>query len=277
MKNYFTILLAVAFSSLSNADTTQTIGTHTYHYDLMAEALDVGDITIKIVGQADGSYVVAESTSVEAKGWWGDISEVSTKIENYSPEGRFLNADVKTLSGKKVFWRKAVLSGDELWASYTQVENVSEKEEGEFLGTAVAVASNLVAGLGNVLAVTQLLFSDNDAPLDNLRIPANTYDTSFANLPFYWTSKEHSLPAELKLFDSSTLAIDTYQVEYLGTKTFQQGSEESVVVASHFKFVPEKGADLEIWFAVNTNNSPYFYQLAGADEDGPFQILLTQR
>jgi hypothetical protein len=275
MNNYFTIFL-VAFSSLSIAETAQTMGTHTYHYDLMAEALDVGDITIKIVGQADGSYVVAESTSVEAEGWWGDISEVSTKIENYSPDGRFLNADVKTLNGKKVYWRKAVLSGDELWASYTQVENVSEKEEGEFLGTAVAVASNLVGGLGNVLAVTQLLFSDSNAPLDNLRIPANMYDTSFANLPFYWSSNEYNLPAELKLFDSSTLEINTYQLEYIGTETFQQGSADSAVVASHFKFVPETGADLEVWLAVS-NNAPYFYQLAGADEDGPFQILLTQR
>ena len=276
MKNYFTILL-VAFSSLSIADTTTTIGTHTYHYDLMLEALNVGNMTIKIVSQADGSYVIAESTWVETEGWWGDINEASTKIENYSPEGRFLNADVKTLTGKKVFWRKAVLSGDELWASYTQVENLSEKEQGEFLGVAVAVASNLVAGLGDLLAVTQLLFSDSSAPIDNIRISASAYDTSFVNLPLYWASKEYKLPAKLNLFDSSTLEINTYDVEYLGTKTFRLGPEESFVVASYFKFAPKTGPQIEVWFAVSNDNSPYFYQVAGADDDGPFQILLTQK
>ena len=269
-------MLLVAFSAASNADLAQTIGTHTYRYDLLSEALDVGDITIKIVGQADGSYVVAESTSIEAEGWWGDVSRLSTKIESYSAEGDFLSADVKTLSGKKAFWRKAALSGDELWTAYTEVENISDKEEGEFLGLATAVASNLVSGLGNVIAVTQLLFSDSGTPLENARIAANTYDTSFANLSFYWASKQYSLPAELNLFDSSTLAVNTFHVEDFGAKTFQQDSEGSVVVASHFKFLTENGQDLEVWLAVSDENHPYVYQLAGTDDDGPFQILLTQ-
>ena len=98
MKNYFTILL-VAFSSLSIADTTTTIGTHTYHYDLMLEALNVGNMTIKIVSQADGSYVIAESTWVETEGWWGDINEASTKIENYSPEYKILVSNPETIFG----------------------------------------------------------------------------------------------------------------------------------------------------------------------------------
>jgi hypothetical protein len=276
MKSYVRILLVV-FSALSNADFADKIGTHAYHYDLLSEAVDVGDITIKIVGQADGSYVIAESTSIKAEGWWGDISRLSTKIENYSPEGNFLKADIKILTGKKAFWRKAELAGGELWAAYTEVENMSEKDEAELVGVGVTVASGLVAGLGNVIAVTQLLLADNDAPLDSVRIAANTYDSSFANLPFYWTSSGYSLPAELSLFDSGTLSVNALQVEYLGTETFQQGAEQSVVVASHFKLFAENGSELEVWLAVSDKNSPYFYQLAGTDDDGPFQILLVQK
>jgi hypothetical protein len=34
---------------------------------------------------------------------------------------------------------------------------------------------------------------------------------------------------------------------------------------------------LEIWLTVSERKSPYFYQLSGTDNDGPFQILLTQK
>jgi hypothetical protein len=275
MKYYLLLLLSIA-SSFSIASTTKEVETHVYHYDLMSEAVNVGDITIQVVEQADGGYVVAESTSIETPGWLGDISGHSTQIESYSPEGVFLKADVKTLSGNKAFWRKAEISGDELWASYTQVENLSEKEEGEFLGAAVAVASNMVAGLGNILAITQLFLSDADAPLNNVRMSTSAYETSFANLPFYWMGKHYKLPAVLSLFDSGTLAVNTFDTQYLGAETFQLGSSEGAVVTSHYKLTTENGPDLEVWMGVSERLSPYFHQLSGTDSDGPFQILLSQ-
>jgi hypothetical protein len=275
MKCYFPLLLSIV-SSFSIASTTQEEETHIYHYDLMSEAVNVGDVTIQVVEQADGGYVVAESTSIETPGWLGDISSNSNQIESYSSDGDFLKADVKTLSGNQAFWSKAEISGDELWASYTQVENLTEKEEGEFIGAAAAIASNMVAGLGSVLAITQLFLSDADAPLNNVRMSTSTYETSFANLPFYWMGNQYKLPAVLSLFDSGTLAVNTFDTQYLGAQTFQLDSKEGAVVTSHYKLTTEDGPGLEIWLAVSERKSPYFYQLTGADSDGPFQVLLTQ-
>lgn len=275
MKYYITLLLSIVFS-FSTASTGQENETYIYRYDLMSEAVNVGDITIQVVDQADGGYVVAETTSIDTPGWLGDISSHSTQIESYSSEGVFLQADVKTLSGSQAYWRKAEVSGDELWASYTQVENLTEKEEGEFIGAAAAIASNMVAGLGNVLAITQLFLSDADAPPNNVRVSTSTYETSFANLPFYWMGKQYKLPAVLSLFDSGTLAVNTFDTQFLGEQAFQLGSKEGAVITSHYKLTTEDGPDLEIWLAVSERKSPYFYQLTGTDSDGPFQILLTQ-
>ncbi len=276
MKYYSPLLLSIV-SLFSIASTAQEIETHIYHYDLTSESVDVGNVTIQVVEQADGGYVVAESTSIETPGWLGDISSRSTQIENYSSEGVFLQADVKTISGSQAYWRKAEVSGEELWASYTEVENLTEKEEREFIGAAVGIASNMVAGLGSVLALGQLFLSDADAPLDNVRMSTSTYETSFANLPFYWMDKEYELPAVLSLFDSGTLAVNTFDTQFLGEQTFQLGSKEGAVITSHYKLTTEDGPDLEIWLTVSERKSPYFYQLSGTDNDGPFQILLTQK
>jgi hypothetical protein len=275
LKLIYAILLSIVSSFLC-ANETQIANTHIYHYEILSNADDVGDITVKVAGQADGSYVIAESRLLKTAGVWSDINKRSTQIETFSPEGDLLKADVKTLKGKKAYWRRAELSGDELWASYAQVQNLTEKEEEEFVGATLAFASNIVPGLGDVLGVAQLLFSDNETQPDNLRFSTSAYDTSFSNLPFYWSSKQNNLPTQLNLFDSVKLAVKTYQIEYLGQKTFQSGSEEEVVITSHYKLQASKDQSLEVWLASNEQNSPYFYQIVGADDGGPFHIIFKK-
>lgn len=275
MKLYYAILLSIV-SSLSCANAAQVTNTHTYHYELLSNAENVGEINVKVIEQADGSYVITESTLFNITSRWGDINTRSTQIEAFSPVGKLLKADVKTLNGKKAYWRKAELSDNELWASYTQVQNVTEKEEEELAGTALALASNMIPGLGNALGVAQLLLSDDDAQPENLRFPASTYDTSFSNLPFYWSSKQHNLPAQLNLFDSEKLAITAFHIEDLGQKIVQLSSGGGAVETSHYKLQAPKGQPMEVWLAVSDHNSPYFYQVVGVDDDGPFHIVFKQ-
>jgi hypothetical protein len=135
MKLYYAILLSIV-SSLSCANAAQATNTHTYHYELLSNAENVGEINVKVIDQEDGSYVITESTLFNITSTWGDINTRSTQIETFSPVGELLKADVKTLNGKKAYWRKAALTDNELWASYTQVQNVTEKEEEELAGTA---------------------------------------------------------------------------------------------------------------------------------------------
>jgi hypothetical protein len=275
MKLYYAILLSIV-SSLSCANAAQVTNTHTYHYELLSNAENVGEINVKVIEQADGSYVITESTLFNITSMWGDINMRSTQIEAFSPVGKLLKADVKTLNGKKAYWRKAELSDNELWASYTQVQNVTEKEEEELAGTALALASNMIPGLGNALGVAQLFLSDDDAQPENLRFLASTYDTSFSNLPFYWSSKQHNLPAHLNLFDSEKLAITAFHIEDLGQKIVQLSSGGGAVETSHYKLQAPKGQPMEVWLAVSDHNSPYFYQVVGVDDDGPFHIVFKQ-
>ncbi|MFT4712309.1 MAG: hypothetical protein ACI8W1_000787 [Candidatus Azotimanducaceae bacterium] len=275
MKLCYAILLSIV-SSFSISNATQTISTHIYQYDIFVKAEDVGDVTVKVVEQADGSYVLAESTLIDTVGFWGDINTRSTQIETFSAEGHLLKADVKTLNGKKAYWRTAELSDDELWTAYTQVQNVTEKEEGEFVSAALTLGNSMVTGLGNALGVVQLLFSDSEAEPKNLRFATSTYDTSFSNLPFYWESNQLNLPAQINLFDSEKLAVNTYNVEYLGKKSVQNSSVEREVVASHYKLQALDGQQIEVWLAINDYNSPFFLQIVGADGDGPYHIKLKQ-
>lgn len=275
MTLYYTILLLVV-SSLSYASTKPDTNTHTYHYEIFSNAENVGEINVKVIDQADGSYVITESTRLSAVSAWGKINRHSTQIETFSPAGDLLKTDVKTLNGKKAYWRKAELSNEELWASYTQVQNVTEKEEAEFAGAALALATNMIPGLGNALGVAQLFLSDDNAPPENIRFPASTYDTSVANLPFYWSSKQHNLPTQLNLFDSEKLTITAFQIEDLGEKIVQLMSAGGTVQTSHYKLRPPKGQPMELWLAVSDHNSPYVYQLVGVDDDGPFHIVLKQ-
>jgi hypothetical protein len=275
MKLYYTILLSVV-SSLSFTSAAKATNTHTYQYEILSNAENVGELNVKVIDQADGSYVINQSTLLNTVSMWGEINIRSTQIEIFSPAGDLLKADVKTLNGKKAYWRKAELSDDELWASYTQIQNVTEKEEDEFAGAALALASNIIPGLGNVLGVAQLFLSDDDGQPENIRFPASTYDTSFSNLPFYWSSKQHKLPAQLNLFDSEKLAITAFHIEDLGQKTVQLISGGGTVETSHYKFQAPKGKPMEVWLAVSDHNSPYFYQVVGVDDDGSFHIVIKQ-
>ncbi|MFT4730414.1 MAG: hypothetical protein ACI9UN_004940 [Granulosicoccus sp.] len=275
MNLYYAIPLFIV-SSFSFASATQILNTHIYHYDIFSEAEDLGDISVKVVNHADGSYIIAESTVIETAGFWGDTNLSSTQVETYSPEGKLLNADVKTLHGEVAHWRKAELSGDELWASYTQVQNVTEKEEEQLIGVALTIATNTVPGLGDALGIAQLLFSDEKPHPNNIRFSKNTYDTSFSNLPFYWSSKQNSLPTKLNLFNSEKLAVNTFQVEFLGKKIIQLETKDNLVTTSHYKLHDPEGQRLEVWLATSEFNSPYFYQLVGTDDDGPFHILFKK-
>jgi hypothetical protein len=263
-------------SSLSYASAELATNIHTYHYEILSNAENVGEINVKVIDHADGSYVITESTRLNTVSAWGTVNRHSTQIETFSPAGDLLKTDVKTLDGKKAYWRKAELSNEELWASYTQVQNVTEKEEEEFAGAALALASNMIPVLGNALGVAQLFLSDADATPQNSRFPASTYDTSFANLPFYWSSKQHNLPAQLNLFDSEKLAITTFHIEDLGQKIVQLISGGGTVQTSHYKLQPRKGQPIEVWLAVSDHNSPYFYQVVGIDDDGPFHFVFKQ-
>jgi hypothetical protein len=275
MKLVYAILLSIV-SSFSYANATEIAKTHIYHYEYLSNTVDVGDITVKVADQADGFYSITETRILKNAGVWSDINKRSTQIETFSLEGDLLKADVKTLNGKKAYWRKAELFGDELWASYAQVQNLTEKEEEEFVGLALTLASNVVSGLGTALGVAQLLFSDNETQPDNLRISTSAYDTSFSNLPFYWSGKQYNLPGQLNVFDSGKLAVKTYHIEYLGQKTLQSGSEEEVAITSHYKLQAPNDQPLEVWLSTSEQNSPYFYQVVGADDAGPFHIVFKQ-
>ena len=149
------------------------------------------------------------------------------------------------------------------------MKNFAQKEESELVGFSIAVLDDFIPEAGEVLRLSQLLFTDTKALPTSIRFPKNSHHTTLANLPKYWLIHQQKLPANINLLDIETTSIAQVKTEDRGLelKTFR-GNEVST---HHYTLTSENSAPINVWLAVNENNTPYFFELK-IDNNGLFTI-----
>jgi len=260
------LIAATSIQGLQAADEAQA----TFSYDIFAEGNDIGDMQVQIIQEPQGGYQILETTTIQKSSDWDGINLKSTANELYSLENSLISADKKTVDQTKAYWSKIDSSGADLWMSFSEIKNLSEKEESELLGFSIAVLDNFIPQAGQVLGLSQLLFSDTKATPTSLRLPKNSHHTTLANLPKYWSTNRQTLPAEIRLLDIETTSITQMKTEDLGRKVRTLGGNE--VSTNHYTLTSEKRAPLNIWLAVDENDIPYIFELQIANSNGLFTI-----
>ncbi len=228
-------------------------------YDMFAEGGDIGDARIQFVQQSNGTYIIAEQSHILTSGWWGKLDVRTDYVEEYSKQGQLLNADGKAYDGDTIFWSQVHEVDNEYWVSLSEVKTISKKEEDAFIGIAVGLASEYIPNVSEVLAIPQLLFSNDAQQSKSYRFAINDFDTSFNHLPFFWANNGQTLPDSIWLFNSEDLSITQYTV---------------VRIADHFRLQPEQGKPIDIWLSSNIAGTPHFTKVIGEGEDGQFHMTL---
>ncbi|MBL4673249.1 MAG: hypothetical protein JKX81_13410 [Arenicella sp.] len=266
----FNAFAATSHDALEVASNVQAI----FNYDIFAEDSDVGDVEVKILITPQSGYQISENTSIQAKGVRGEIDLKSILIEEYSHENELIEADNKSYNQKKVYWTKISSSGDDLWLNFSEIENQEQREEGELVGFSIAVLDSIIPAIGEVLAVSQLVFSDTTNAPVNIRFPKKSYHTTLAHLPKFWSLEQQKLPSQLNLLDNQSMSVVQMEVDYKGVEAqMLKGIEIST---KHYTLSSKDRESFEIWLALYERNIAYYFQLKGEDEDGPFTIKLKQ-
>jgi hypothetical protein len=89
-------------------------------------------------------------------------------------------------------------------------------------------------------------------------------------LPKYWLIHQQKLPANINLLDVETTSIAQMKTEDKGLelKTFRGNG----VSTHHYTLTSENSAPINVWLAVNENNTPYFFELIIDNNNGLFTI-----
>ncbi len=244
-----------------------------FQYDIFSADDDIGDINIHIIKLNPAGHVFHELSQINVSGIWGKIELISSLSEEYSGHGELIKADKKERDGKKAFWTQIQLLDEEIWASTTQIKKLSEIEEQQFVDLSVGLISSMIPNVGDVISISQLIFSDSDGKKDSFRIDKDSYDTTFSNMPFYWQKNQYQFPAELTILDTDTLSVYSVKTEFMGTekniKTQSIGGTKH-----HYRMTPPEGKHFDIWVAVDAQNTPHLVQLIAEDKDGEFKIKI---
>lgn len=274
MFRYLLFLPAIFIATTTSAQVLEAISKPdaVFNYNVVAQD-HVGDLTVQILKTPQGGYRILEHTSIQTEDVWGHKSLQSTAHEHYSVEGDLIEADKKTFNQKKAYWTKVDSVGTNLWIYFSEIADQQQHEESELIGLSVAVLNNLVPQAGEVIGVSQLLFSDKKVEPMSIRLAKSAYHSTLAHLPIYWSTQQQKLPAQIKLLDTEAVSVVLMDVEDKGVeiKTFKGAK----ISTKHFILASKGTAPLNIWLAVNKDNIPYFFQLKGEDDDGLFTISLN--
>jgi hypothetical protein len=242
----------------------------TFNYDIFEEGDDVGDMQVQIIKKLQGGYQILENTTIQKSSDWDEINLHSTANELYSLENNLISADKKIYDQTKAYWSKIESFGTDFWMSFSEMKNFAQKEESDLVSFSIAVLDDFIPEAGEVLGLSQLLFTDTKALPTNIRFPKNSHHTTLANLPKYWLIHQQKLPANINLLDVETTSIAQMKTEDKGLelKTFRGNG----VSTHHYTLTSEYSAPINVWLAVNENNTPYFFELIIDNDIGLFTI-----
>lgn len=263
--------------SINFADEKSIAVKSMFQYDILVENEDIGDSKIHVIKAINGTVVLHELSHIKTSGFLGKVDLTSSLTEEFSKNGSLFKADIKERVNKKVFWTQLQSVENEIWATRTQIKKLSEIQEQQFIDISVGLLANMVSNVGEIIAISQLIFSDDEEATEslqkNLRIDKTSFDTTFISIPHLWQNNQYQFPAEMTILDTELLSVYPAKIEYVA-KEFLMNTESHEVLTDHYRIMPPKSAPIDIWLAKDPQNVPHFVQIVGEDKDGKFKIKL---
>ena len=144
------LIAATSIQGLKAADLANT----TFDYDIFAEGDDVGDMQVQIIKKPQGGYQISESTTIQKSSDWDKTDLQSTANELYSLENNLISADKKTFDQTKSYWSKLDSSGTDLWMSFSEIKDFSQKEESDLVGFSIAFLDDFIPEVSQVIGLS---------------------------------------------------------------------------------------------------------------------------
>jgi len=241
LKGIFCAAILLAAVSVKTTKAASNININViFNYDIFSEGTDVGNMKVQIKEISQGGYEILEHSLIQAKAVWGEVSLQTKTSEQYSAGNSLISANIKTYDKNQVFWTTIDNFGADLSIHFSAIKSPPIKEQ--------------------------------EAPFKVLdtTIPKNSYHTTLAHLPKYWSIQQQKLPGHLNLLDFKSLSVVRMYIEDKGLEVREYRSAK--IPTRHYTLISENNEPLNIWLAVNENNIAYLFQLQGKDEYGDFTI-----
>ena len=260
---YVLLLPSTGFS----ADRQVTI----LQYEITSESETIGNMTLRITGDQN-SYLIAEHSQVNKSWWWGTLDLRSTSIEKYNL-GNLVSANSKVFYDDKAYWTTMEQSETGVWGSVTEVKNTSQKEIDEFAALSVEISNLLLPNLGQILSLSQQIFSGSQGNASGVRFARSQFDTTANQLPLFIQSYQgKELPALVNILDTETLKINESTLKDFGDESIQIGGQ--AMSTRHVQISDASSDPAHIWISTQGSFIPYIAQFTGTDDGLPITIQL---
>jgi len=242
-------------------------------YELKLGGKRIGTITAESKDLPRGGRKLTQNLRIKTSGFWNKIDITGSLEETISATGKLQEASSKLKENNKIYWSKLSHSGEEYLSFRAQMKNEEEKDIEELAGLATGVVTFLVPEVGDVIEIGTLLLSDGKNDPKHDRLTRDSFDTSFAGLPFYWERNGYRLPDTLRIFETEDMVILGARVEDRGTVFLPLAA--SRIPARQYRFNIKEADPIDVWLARAENGRAYFAQVNGRENGSAFQVVLT--
>ncbi|NOX52494.1 MAG: hypothetical protein GXP16_18480 [Gammaproteobacteria bacterium] len=243
----------------------------TLQYAITSEAEFIGSMTVKII-EHDKVRVIAEHSRLSFEDFWETTSLHSNLIEHYH-EGDLVSADNKVFESANGYWTNVDSNDDEIWGSFTEVNNVSQRDREQFDELTRTILRLALPNSNELLPLSQRIFNNITDKPRSVRFSRTDFDTTFNGLPFFIRDQlAGSFPKMLNILDTEELSVSRVKLIDLGSDIVPIGGQE--IAARHFQIDESKSTPAYIWVVVDQVSTPHMVQFTGTDEDGSFKIKL---
>jgi len=269
----FIVCLTLATLSIGIVSAAKT-GSLTLKYTIKSEGEKIGVVTHRLF-QNDNGHSFAEYSHINASGWWGKIDISSSLLEEFDGVNEFNSADSKTLDGHTSYWSKIKQNKNGLWGSYAEIKDTTDQESEGLTDLSAAITDARELNLGEMLSISRDIFKNRTIQPEGVQFTRQDFDTTDTNLPFFIQSfGSKPLPHKLRLLDTDNLKISETNIVDLGYEIISIGNKKTR--SRHLKLSGSKYKPSHIWIKDTDTDLPYMVRFVGEDEDGPFEIKLSQ-
>jgi len=269
------ILLIVLITQTIHPALAQKTDIMNLKYNILSQGKKVGIAAVKL-SRSGNTHTYAEYSRIKTSGWWGKIDAKSILIEKSINQTLFVSADAKTLDGKTVYWTNLIANGNDLRGAFAEIKNITVQEKLDIMDIAFAISDKQAQNSKEILASSRALLANKKSQLKKVQLSSAAFDTTANNLPFFlqkFVGKR--LPKTLDIMDTEDLAITRMKIKYLGLVEFSIGGK--TISARHFKLSGSKFKSAKIWIKTDPTSLPYIVRYVGENEDGPFELRLTDK
>lgn len=232
---------------------------NTQTFDVLLNQDPIGNATHIYQTNANRSnqYSIGYSDQIKLTNWLADEVIQTRQLETYNTTHELKTLNYHLTVGKEQF----VVKMDHSQTDYTIIGAQLETDEEQDIAVHMLSSAIGNAVLGNSetlsLIASLLPFGNSDEQsTEALKIPINSFDSTFLNLPYFWQANGYQLPNQFKLFDIEDSESHLVHVKDLGMLSFPR--KETFFKSQAYELIIDDEVRIEVWFTGQQSNSACF-------------------